>query len=269
MSKEKIETRKDEIRFMTNDPKEMIGKYTAERILKGWTEDFVDEDTSEVVTIERHEVLFDRGVLIDNEMASSIMFYIQSGDVSLVNVTNQCRLAFLQTRNYLFPWLATINTDGKKKKFLLYASSIEMVLEVVKDYVELNFSQAFLICQVKEFDSCIILKDTLKKYKVDEDLDLENIEVVDEEEDVTGKFYQLDVNVVIDECAHLQTFVVETKDVDKAMIVIKDYLDKKFTEEKHEYEKLEVKIETVKILPCDSFIDKDFSLAYSEAEKYV
>lgn len=58
---EKIQTRKDEVRFKTSDIRRIIGKYLAANVLRTWNEDFVDDDTGEVVTIERNEILFERG----------------------------------------------------------------------------------------------------------------------------------------------------------------------------------------------------------------
>ena len=40
--------------------KEYLGRRLAARVLKSWVEDFVDEDTGEVVSIERNEVIIDR-----------------------------------------------------------------------------------------------------------------------------------------------------------------------------------------------------------------
>lgn len=57
---EKIQTRKDEVRFKTSDIRRIIGKYLAANVLRTWNEDFVDDDTGEVVTIERNEILLDR-----------------------------------------------------------------------------------------------------------------------------------------------------------------------------------------------------------------
>ncbi len=50
-----------------------IGRKLAARVLKSWVEDFVDEDTGEVVTIERNEVLVDRDVILDDEKAQLIL----------------------------------------------------------------------------------------------------------------------------------------------------------------------------------------------------
>lgn len=42
-----------------------IGRKLAARVLKSWVEDFVDEDTGEVVTIERNEIILERDVVLD------------------------------------------------------------------------------------------------------------------------------------------------------------------------------------------------------------
>lgn len=39
-----VETKNNEIRYFTSDPKKMLNKYLAQRVLKTWTEDFIDEE---------------------------------------------------------------------------------------------------------------------------------------------------------------------------------------------------------------------------------
>lgn len=51
----KIETKKDEIRYFTSDPKRMLDKYLVNDVVQTWYEDFTDEDTQEVVSIERKQ----------------------------------------------------------------------------------------------------------------------------------------------------------------------------------------------------------------------
>jgi DNA-directed RNA polymerase subunit beta len=41
-----------------------VGRKLAARVLKTWVEDFVDEDTGEVVSIERNEVIIDRETVL-------------------------------------------------------------------------------------------------------------------------------------------------------------------------------------------------------------
>jgi DNA-directed RNA polymerase subunit beta len=47
--------------------KKLVGRKLAARVLKSWFEDFVDEDTGELVSIERNEVVLDRETVIENE----------------------------------------------------------------------------------------------------------------------------------------------------------------------------------------------------------
>jgi DNA-directed RNA polymerase subunit beta len=71
-----------------------IGRRLAARVLRSWTEDFVDEDTGEVVTIERNEVVLDRDSVLDEENAAMIeemgiqTIFLQkeevSGDFSII-----------------------------------------------------------------------------------------------------------------------------------------------------------------------------------------
>ena len=70
----------------TNKPEEMLHKYLAERAVKTWTENFIDQDTGEKVPVERHEVIFDRGTYIDESLLPKIMFSIQSEELKTVKV---------------------------------------------------------------------------------------------------------------------------------------------------------------------------------------
>jgi len=53
-----------------------VGRKLAARVLRSWTEDFVDEDTGEVVTIERNEIILDRDVAIDE---ANLELILESG----------------------------------------------------------------------------------------------------------------------------------------------------------------------------------------------
>jgi DNA-directed RNA polymerase subunit beta len=50
----------DEIKVSKTGLKKYVGRKLAARVLRSWVEDFVDEDTGEVVSIERTEVIIDR-----------------------------------------------------------------------------------------------------------------------------------------------------------------------------------------------------------------
>ncbi len=63
----------DEIKVSKVGLKKVVGRKLAARVLKTWVEDFVDEDTGEVVSIERNEVLIDRETIIENDHIDEIV----------------------------------------------------------------------------------------------------------------------------------------------------------------------------------------------------
>ena len=62
----------DEVKVTKANLKKINGRKLAARVLKSWVEDFVDEDTGEVVSIERNEVLIDRETIIEEEHVTMI-----------------------------------------------------------------------------------------------------------------------------------------------------------------------------------------------------
>jgi DNA-directed RNA polymerase subunit beta len=77
----------EEVKVNKVNLKKIVGQRLAARVLKSWVEDFVDEDTGEVVSIERNEVILDRETVVENEHIDTI---IESGAKSiLVHKENQ------------------------------------------------------------------------------------------------------------------------------------------------------------------------------------
>lgn len=282
------ETRKTELRYVTSDPKKMLNMYLAKRVLKTWKEDFVDESTGKVVSIERNEVLFERGTLIDQDVLTQIRFCMEADGIKEVEVSNQKRMAFENENKCLYPYIAQAQIGDKKYKFLLYATGLDNVIAILKDYIELNYQSGFTLTMAKEFDSCIILTDNLKERKVDsaseaylkneisseeylDAMDSENTENEEPKPD-EKKFYQIGTKVVFDdEEERIQTFVVHTFSVDRAMMLIthwiknkEDEYEKQAKEKGYEYEKREIhtSIESAKPIPVGRFIPREFSMAY-------
>jgi DNA-directed RNA polymerase subunit beta len=63
----------DEIKVSKTALNKCVGRKLAARVLKTWVEDFVDEDTGEVVSIERNEVIVDREVIIEKDHVDEIL----------------------------------------------------------------------------------------------------------------------------------------------------------------------------------------------------
>lgn len=63
----------DEVESTRGNLEANIGRKLAARVLRSWVEDFVDEDTGEVVSIERNEVILERDVILDEDNIEEIL----------------------------------------------------------------------------------------------------------------------------------------------------------------------------------------------------
>ncbi len=63
----------EEIKVNKTTLKKCVGRTLAARVLKTWVEDFVDEDTGEVVSIDRNEVIIDRETVLTQEHIDQIL----------------------------------------------------------------------------------------------------------------------------------------------------------------------------------------------------
>ena len=63
----------EEVKASKTGLKKYLGRKLAARVLKTWHEDFVDEDTGEVVSIERNEIILDRDTVLEKEHLDEIL----------------------------------------------------------------------------------------------------------------------------------------------------------------------------------------------------
>ena len=63
----------EEIKVSKTGIKKVLGRKLAARVLKTWHEDFVDEDTGEVISIERNEIIIDRDTILEKEHIEQIL----------------------------------------------------------------------------------------------------------------------------------------------------------------------------------------------------
>ncbi|NLA15987.1 MAG: DNA-directed RNA polymerase subunit beta [Bacteroidales bacterium] len=71
----------NEVKVTKTGLKKNLGRQLAARVLKSWIEDFVDEDTGEVVSIERNEVVLDRNTVLEED---HIELIIDSGTATIL-----------------------------------------------------------------------------------------------------------------------------------------------------------------------------------------
>lgn len=280
-AKEKIETRKDEIRYFTDDTRRMVGKFTASRVFKTWTEDMIDQDTGEVVSIERNDLIFEAGKYIDEETAQSISFHIQCGDITEVEVSNQRRLARPDKGLRLIPFKATAVIGNKRKSFILQAQNATAAIEVVTDYIELNFTSLFVVDSVKAMPGIIILNDRFRRAVEEVEGGNEAGEETPDGEEARDdtKYYRIEADITAisseddeEEPRPLSyDFIVKTRDIDTAKAVITAWLNtqmkKKAEEEGHEAQTYEVVLTSATPFNCNAIIPYAFCAAYKEVEK--
>ena len=291
-----IQTRKSEERYVTSDPKRMLGRYLVNSLCRKWTETFIDEATGETVQVERSEFLFDKGTLITQDNLAKIRFYMAEGAFDEVEVSNQQRNSFEMQCSYLYPYMAKVQVKDKKMNVLLYATGVENAIEIMKDYIELNFEGMFKILMVKEYDTCIVLIDRLKgvKYSFEKDFCSGKISAdefwealivqvdeegrqADEEEKVEMKWYKISAKVVTHneegDFENLYSFVVKSSSAERANMLINIYLkeeqdkqEKKAIERGELFDKKEITaaIEESNIISVGCFIPKEFSEVYKE-----
>jgi len=63
----------EEIKVSKSGLKKVLGRRLAARVLRSWIEDFVDEDTGEVVSIERNEIIIERDTILEDRQIDDII----------------------------------------------------------------------------------------------------------------------------------------------------------------------------------------------------
>ncbi len=63
----------EEVKVSKTGLKKVLNRKLAARVLKTWHEDFVDEDTGEVISIERNEIVIDRDTVLEKDHLQEIM----------------------------------------------------------------------------------------------------------------------------------------------------------------------------------------------------
>lgn len=279
-AQERIETRKDEIRYRTDDTRRMVGKFFASNVFKTWYEKVLDSDTGEVISIERNDLLFEVGKYIDEETAQSISFHIQCGDITDVEVSNQRRIARPDKRYSLLPFKATAVIGNKRKSFILQAQSATLAIEVVTDFIELNFTSRFVVDSVKAMPGCIILNDRFRRAVEEVEGGNEAGEETPDGEEARDdtKYYRIEADIVAkredDEDEPRPSsydFIVKTRDIDTAKAVITAWLNtqlkKEAEKEGREITAFEVSLTSASPFNLNAIIPYAFCAAYKEVEK--
>lgn len=246
MKNKNLQTKKNENIKTVKTAKEAYGFYISETLKKTWIEEFVDEDTGEVVPIERNEVIFERGTLITDDVYSSLIFHLESGDIKDIIVSDQPRKGNIASGNASIWMVKASNISGKKKiSFIMLAQSLQMAFEISKDYIELNYEDSFTFTFIKSYKDAVLLFDEPK-----------------EEEQLEHDFYYYEIEVNLNNENHSfnEMFILCSRNADTSKLLIEKYIT---THDRYDKDNpYTINIESAKKINLDNIIPYDFSLAY-------
>ena len=252
-----METKFNEEIYSTADLQLMRERYLAKRLLRTWLEDFVDEDTGKVVTIDRNELIYDKGTKLGNDELTVINFHLQAGDIEEVLVSNQQRTGSIGVRNSAV-WQVTASYNNKKYNLYLYSNSVEKTKEIANDYLEQLVKGFYSIIGVKELDYSTLVPEDFWREE-----DLDGNPVID----IESNYYKIEVAIVDENFERKENFIVNAKDAEQGKEIIIKFLlfnKAKQSEQAEDYKIDEtlVTIISAKTIPCDYVINYEFSLEY-------
>ena len=155
----------DVVTYRTSDPKKMLGKYLPKPVYKVWTEDFLDEDTNEVVPIERHELIMKTDGVITQDKLQELMFAIQAGDIKDVEVCDMdVQQINVQTAPYLIPYSLELERWGVeiiKDHYVCYAQDVNQAIRIATEFGQMyrGFSGDIKVNRVIEMDADLVPDD--------------------------------------------------------------------------------------------------------------
>lgn len=240
MEKKKVQ----EVAMLTDTAK-MIGMFAAEDVKRTWQEDFVDEDTGEVVPVKRHEIIIRKGTEITKEVAATLAFSIQSGELEAVACSPECRAGELAYYGNCHQYNAKIRLPRKKLNVLLWAQKISQAFDVLVDWFELNHAGDFMIASIAETDNGAYL---------------EGEDRTEDPNDIEGnKIYSIKISMITpDGEKEGSRLIVTAQNVDRAEAIIGKRL------EEMNGEPIQFMLEEVKVTSLDVIIPREFSLPYTE-----
>lgn len=261
----------------TSNTDEMYGKYLVKPLFRKWYENFLDEDTGEVIQVERNEMVLEKGTYLMHDQLAVINFHLQAGDLSEVTVSDQKRCGVFSAGWGVQPWCVTAKLT-KKHKYLLFARNIFQALEIAEDYLELHCDINFSLTSAKEFkDHIFIFDDTVKLVEHNGEEKPEN--ELEEEKAYVYLFYSIEATAIWgDDREESHRFLVYAKDVDDAKKIIEKHIREKIRKEtiRDEFtvmqaamaqQTLEINITSATKVNCSGVIGLEFTEAYNKPEE--
>jgi len=245
--KETVNRFEEEI-ITTSNLSEMKDKYLADTLYRKWPENFIDESNGEVVNIERKEIIFERGTFLDHHNLEDINFFLQSGDISQVKVSNVKRQATLVNGNAAV-WVAVVKLQGKKQTFYLYANSVDTAMQILTDYIEQHYQGYFEVLSLKEQEYLYIV--TLTK---------------DNGEDEKVNCYIAEMEMKYERYTTRNKFLVNAINAEETKPLCIAFFDK-YMQDKDSPEPYTMTLLSAKIMKVEAVIDHLFCHVYIDRSK--
>lgn len=154
--------------YETRNPEEMLNKYLARPVVKKWREDFKDEETGEIVSIERNEVLFNAGTMIDQDVLVKLRFSMEAEDIGKVWVSENPPMSERMVGQSKH--IVSITSGMKTMKvYVNGCNTAEDAAQLVEDYHKVygieNVSRcSFWITESKVTDGIYAFDEDVEKY---------------------------------------------------------------------------------------------------------
>lgn len=132
----------DEIEIIeTSDPKVMLDKWLAEPVARKYKEDFVDDSTGEIVSVERFEPLITIGTYCSQDIVQLITFHLQAGDIETVKVSERPPLN-KRTDFMMMNYIVSVGSMIPQTEYIYVAGvqTPEEAAKVVTDYLKVYSS---------------------------------------------------------------------------------------------------------------------------------
>lgn len=204
----------------TSDPKVLLYKYLVKPLHRKWMEDYIDQDTGEVVSIERSELVAGVGQIGQDEL-QQITFALQTGDIKEVEYC--CHdlgdVQILEAgRTFLVEYL--VNFD-ERKRCLVFAKGIGQAMQIIADYNSVNCGSFARM----EFVS---IKAVVAVFIPDNDKCIPD----DEQEgfDKLKDYYKVNVKFVSFDGEYSRDYIITADEVGKAKSRVERYIKNDFAE---------------------------------------
>jgi len=138
------------------------GWYLMQNVSRYYMEDFVDQDTNEVVSVERSEIICDKGSQLNDILIS----LLQENGIKTVKVSNIPMRGSQEKYMNLWETVLKVTEKGnpKKRSYIVTADSPSAAEMSISEYFEINIDASFELVKVNqvEYNRVIKVYDTEK-----------------------------------------------------------------------------------------------------------